>query len=203
MSTPISKALLAAAALLLAACDGGYNVTKSAPGRIQLPDGLIVSGARGWCVDTSTSRTGRDTSVVVLGSCAAIAGNAFAPRPDVPGVVTVSVETTRGDVPPVDVLQTYLASAAGRATLARNGKAGSVRILDSRRTGDMLLVHIRDASGRPAPGADNEYWRALFGLDGRFVTVSLVGLEGRPIDEDKGFETLVDQVEKLRAANRS
>lgn len=207
MSTPISRLLLLAGALALAACDTGFdglgefNVTRSAPERIELPDGLVVGGTRGWCVDTRTTRTDGETSVVVLGSCAAIAGNAFAPKPEVPGVVTVSVENTAGDVPPADLLQGFLTSDAGRAALARDGSAASVEILDSRRTDDLVFVHVADRSIRPASGAAQDYWRALFGLDGRFVTVSLVELRDKPIDAPSGFETLAAQVDRIRSAN--
>lgn len=208
MSTRISRLALASLFPILAACEGGlaglqgFNVTRSAPERIELPDGLVVSGTRGWCVDTATSRTDGDTAVVVLGSCAAIARNAFAPRPEVPGVVTVSVEGEGGAVPPVDVLQSFILSPPGRAALAQDGRTQSVRILDSRRDDDLLLVHVDDQSIRPASGTSSDYWRALFDLDGRFVTVSLTGLSEQPIDEQDGFETLTAQVDWLRRSNR-
>lgn len=207
MSTPISRFGVAASVLLLAACEGGlqgfegFNVTRSAPERIELPDGLVVSGTRGWCVDTRTTRTDGETSVVVLGSCAAIARNAFAPRPDVPGVVTVSVESEAGDVPPVDILQGFLTSEPGRAALAHDGSAASVQILESRRSEDLLFLHVADRSSGRVPGASQDYWRALFNLDGRFVTVSLVGLIERPIEDPAGFETLVAQVDSIKSAN--
>lgn len=207
MSTPISKLFLLAAVFGLAACDGGlsgfegFNVTRSAPERIELPDGLVVSGTRGWCVDTRTTRTDGETSVVVLGSCAAIAQNAFAPRPEVPGVVTVSVENRGGDLPPAEVLQEFLTSESGKAALARDGSAGSVQILEARRGEDLLLLHLEDRSIRPVPGVSQDYWRAIFGLGGRFVTVSLVELDGRPIEVPEGFQTLTAQVERIRTTN--
>lgn len=196
-----------AGAFALAACDGGiqglgdFNVSRSAPERIELPDGLVVGGTRGWCIDTRTTRTNGETSVVVLGSCAAIARNAFAPRPEIPGVVTVSVENEAGAVPSAEILQGFLTSEAGRAALARDGSAASVEILDSRRSGDLVFLHVEDHSIRPSSGAAQDYWRALFGLDGRFVTVSLVGLSETPIDGPSGFETLAAQVDRIRSAN--
>ena len=50
-------------------------------------------------------------------------------------------------------------------------------------------------------GVAQDYWRALFGLDGRFVSVSLVGLDGQPIESLEGFETLAAQVDRIRRAN--
>ena len=204
MFTRTFKVCALVAGFALAACDGGFegfNVTRSAPERIELPDGLIVSGTAWWCVDTRTTRTNGQTSVVVLGSCAAIAKNAFAPRPDVPGVVMVSVENEAGSIPDAEILEGFLLSDIGRAALARDGKAESVKILESRRADDLLLVHVEDRSFRQVRGADTSYWRALFGLDGRIVTVSLVGLSNKPIETPLGFETLSAQVDEIRTAN--
>ena len=197
---PISKAFLVGAILLLAACDGGFEldgVTRKAPERIQLPDGTVVAGAQGWCVDTSASRARGDTAVVVLGSCAAIGRDARAPRPDVPGVVTVSVDGAAA--PTTDELQGFFGTDAGRATLARDGRAESVEILETRREDDLLYLRAADRSA--APGTDPRTWRALFDLGGHFVSVSLYGLRDRPIARDEGLATLSAQVNELRAVN--
>lgn len=198
-STWISKTALAAGALALAGCDAGFNVTRSAPQQVRLADGLVVAGARGWCVDQKTTQTTADAAVVVLGSCAAIAGNALAPRPSVPGVVTVSVDGVAAGVPPTEALEQFFATDTGRAALARNGKAESVTILESKRQGDLLLLHTEDRSAASSQAED--YWRALFGVNGRFVTVSLVGLSDEPISRDQGLATLTEQVRRLKSAN--
>lgn len=198
-STWISKIALAAGALALAGCDAGFNVTRSAPQQVRLADGLVVAGARGWCVDQKTTQTTSDAAVVVLGSCAAIAGNALAPRPAVPGVVTVSVDGVAAGVPPAEALEQFFASDIGRAALARDGRAASVTILESKRQGDLLLLHTEDRSAASSQAED--YWRALFGVNGRFVTVSLVGLSDDPIPRDQGLATLTEQVRRLKSAN--
>ena len=202
MSTPISKALLLAAAFGLAACEQDGLVSRSAPSQVQLADGLIVAGTRGWCIDKRTSRLRAATPVVVLGSCAAIARNARAPRPDIPGVVTVSVDDQAGGLPSPEVLEQFVASDAGRAVLARDGRPESVEILETRQQSDLFLIHVEDRSGKQAPGAAQRYWRALFELDGRFVTLSLVSPDDQPIDAEAGFDTLVAQASRMRAANR-
>ncbi len=197
----IFKPALLLAALCVAACDGGANVTRSAPERIALPDGTIVAGAQGWCVDTASSRARGSTAVVVLGSCAAIARNALAPAPDVAGVVTVSVESEPGLSPSPDELRQYLLSDRGRAALAHDGRPDSVEILETRLRGDMVMLHAEERSS--ASGVSAETWRALFNLDGRFVSVSLFGLSERPIGRRAGMATLEAQVDELRAANQS
>ena len=198
-STWISKATLLAGVLALAGCDQAMNVTRSAPQQVRLADGLVVAGARGWCVDQETTQASADAAVVVLGSCAAIAGNPIAPRPDVPGVVTVSVDGVEDGVPRAEALEQFFSTAFGRAALARDGRPDSVTILETRRQGDLLFLHAEDKSADSAQAED--YWRALFGVNGRFVTVSLVGLSDQPIPRDKGLSTLAAQVRRLKSAN--
>ncbi|MDJ1016874.1 MAG: hypothetical protein QNJ35_10210 [Paracoccaceae bacterium] len=200
MSTWTFKGLALTAALLLAGCAEGFNATRSAPVEVRLPDGLIISGARGWCVDTSTTRTRGDAAVVVFGSCAAIARNALLPRPGVPGVITVSVESAEASAPPADLLEDFFATEEGRAALARDGEAESVRILETRREGEALLIHAVDRSGVPAEAAE-DYWRALFDVNGRFVTVSLISLAEDPVSRAAGLATLEAQMSLLRAEN--
>ncbi|MEO1537244.1 MAG: hypothetical protein AAFR73_05895 [Pseudomonadota bacterium] len=193
---------LAAAGLWLAACsDIPFQQSRNAPSQILLPDGTRIAGADGWCIDEATTRAGGDTSVVVLGSCAALARDSDQPRPDIPGVLTISVEAEAGAIPDGETLRKFFVSDAGRAALARDGEAASVSILDTRVDEEGLLyLHASDAS--IAPGASNEIWRALFGLGGRFVAVSFyTRLEDQIAIED-GLAALVAQVEELRSANR-
>lgn len=198
---PISRFFpFVCALLLLAACDGGLGLTRNAPSQIELPDGTVVAGASGWCIDETTSRAGGATSVVVLGSCAAIGRQPAAPRPSVPGVVTVSVETEPGSLPDGETLRKFFVSDDGRAALARDGQPESVAILETRLEDDLLYLHAADASA--APGASNEIWRALFGLGGRFVVVSFYSRLEDAIESEDGLNTLAAQVARLRAANR-
>lgn len=199
MSTWTSKAVIAAFLFGLAGCDGGLGVSRKAPEQISLPDGLVVAGAEGWCVDLESSRAQGTTSVVVLGSCAAIAKNSRAPRPSVPGVMTVSVEGVGSQAPPADALEAFFETESGLAVLARDGSAQSVRLLESRRDGELLYLHAEDDS--VLPGTENAYWRAIFGLNGRLVSVTLLGVAGRPIASEIGFQTLQTQIKELIAAN--
>jgi len=195
---PTSKSVLILGALALAGCDTGM-VSRKAPESIRLSDGTVVGGTRGWCVDPATSRAGPGAAVVVLGSCAAITGKGGAPKPDVPGIVTVSLEREAGEVPAAAELAAFLATDAGRALLAADGRAESVTILETVIDGDRLFIRVRDESA--APGTAAETWRALFDLGGRFASVSLYAQAGSPIGRDQGLETLSDQVDTLAAAN--
>jgi len=174
-------------------------VARKAPASIRLSDGTVVAGTRGWCIDPATSQAGPDAAVVVLGSCAAITGNGRAPEPEVPGIVTVSLERDAGQVPAAADLAAFLVTETGRALLATDGRAQSVKVLETVINGDRLFLRIRDESA--ATGTAKETWRALFDLGGRFVSVSLYAQAGTPIGRDRGLATLSDQVETLAAAN--
>ena len=193
--------LLLAAGLSLAACGGNpFQQSRNVPSEITLPDGTRIAGAEGWCIDQATSRAGGQTSVVVLGSCAALAGDADQPRPVVPGVFTISVEAEAGGMPDSETLEKFFATDAGRATLARDGDAESVSILDTRREDGLLYLLASDDSA--GPGTSNESWRALFGLGGRFVAVSFYSRQQDRIDAEDGLAMLATQVAQLRAANQ-
>ena len=194
----ISDLALVLGVLSLAGCGTG-TVSRKAPESIRLSDGTVVGGTRGWCIDPSTSRAGPGAAVVVLGSCAAITGNGRAPEPEVPGIVTVSLEREAGEVPTASDLAEFLKTDAGRALLAADGRAASVTILETVIDGDRLFLRVRDESA--APGTAKETWRALFDLGGRFASVSLYAQAGAPIGRDEGLDTLSDQVDRLAAAN--
>lgn len=199
MSTWICKALITCSVFGLAACEGGTGVSRNAPERISLPDGLVVAGAEGWCVDLGNSRAAGDTAVVVLGSCAAIAENDLAPSSNVPGVLTVAIEGAGFQAPTAAALEAFFKTEEGLSVLARDGNGAHVRLLESRREGELLFLHAEDSSA--LPGAAHDYWRALFGLNGRLISVTLLGISGRPIDPTVGLATLQSQVEEMIAAN--
>ena len=197
-----SKVIFVGAILALSGCNGGLElggVTRSAPEQILLANGTVVAGAEGWCVDTATSSATGDTSVVVLGSCAAIARNSLAPRPDVAGVFTVSIDSEQGTSPTPEDLKAFFATKTGRAALARNGSAESVKVLETWVQDDQLYLRAVDQSA--ASGTDSEIWRALFDLRGQSISVSLFGSADRPISRDEGLATLEAQVDRLLSAN--
>ena len=186
--------------LALAGCGSVpfFGGGDAAPEKIALADGTVVEGAPGWCVDTATTRAGGDPAVVVLGSCAAL--NDTGVEPDVQGILTVSVEAQPGAAPSSEELEAFFDTDAGRALLARDGQATSVSILEKKREDDLLFLRCADAS--TLPGTDDDIWRALFVMEGRFVSISLYGQEEQPIAPDLGLDTITVQVNALRAANQ-
>ena len=51
-------------------------------------------------------------------------------------------------------------------------------------------MHARDSSANPIESLSSDYWRGLFDVHGRIVTVTVVGFKGRPLSEKVGMDTL-------------
>ena len=74
MYTWISKSgVFAAAVVSVAACDLVDTQSADTIEKVRLANGVLVEGSPGWCVAPEMLRATDDASVVVFGSCAAIA----------------------------------------------------------------------------------------------------------------------------------
>ncbi|MDJ0826294.1 MAG: hypothetical protein QNJ16_12390 [Rhodobacter sp.] len=204
MSTWISRrGLFAAASLvLLTGCLQAPEVGRRDGGPLRMPPetvavagrSVVIGGPEGYCVDRSGSRLRGDTAFVLLGSCASIAQDARAGAPLVPGVLMASVGADSGSGPAIgaaiDQLAQYLTTPAGRAALARDGRAESVQVLESLREDGALFIHLRDTSPDVVPGVAQDYWRGLFDVNRHLVTVSVVSFADEPMSADAGLATL-------------
>ena len=151
-------------------------------------------------MDETTSGSQGDATVVIFGNCAALTRDVAQPQPSVAGIVTVSVENSAVAAPPLETIETFLRSEEGRAALSRSGMADSVEILETEIAGDALFLHAVDRSGVPN-GAAEEYWRALFEVGGRVVTVSLVAGNEETANEAAWRSALEEQIERIINAN--
>lgn len=188
MSTWISRA--AALLLGLAACvpvDGGGALPRAAS---FLGGEMQVSAPPGYCIDRAASHDAGDGAVVLMGRCTESSTAA-------PALITL----TAGVPGSAEVLglggkalSEYFTSAAGRAALARDGRAGSVRVLTTGLSGGVFVMRVIDRRA-------GEYWRAILGLKGRLVTISVTGPEGATLPEAEGRKLLDRAVAGFVAAN--
>lgn len=191
-----------AATVLLSGCVGA-GLTGGAPATVSVARGAVtVTGPAGYCVDRRLTRDGPDEAFVVLGSCAALSRGGRAPA-GTPAVLTATVSPPSGaELPPPSDLEAFLLSDEGRAALSRVGDAGTVEIVETERDDDVLYLYLRDsAAGSEQPGAAPAYWRALFGVEGRLVSATVLAFADRPLSVDQGFAKLAEFVARLRAAN--
>lgn len=203
-----------AAALGLAACDGGdiaglgaagLAFSRAAPQRVAVADGsIVITGPRGFCIDRSALREDSNGAFVLLGSCASITQSAGQPQPAIPAILTATVSGNTVEDAGTDellgFLEAYLKSDDGLATLSRSGDPDKVQILETMIRDGALYIHARDRSGL-ADEISSDYWRALLGINGRIVTISVVGFDRIPMSSTAGFQTLNDFKARIRAAN--
>lgn len=204
MSTPISRLAAGLACLAAAGCVPAIDVGRAPPARFALVESsLVIAGPPGYCVDRASSRLRANGSAfVLLGSCASIAGNARAPKPGTRGLLTVSVTEAVADEASVAALlgdmTDFLGTPEGRAALSRDGDPASVRVLDTRAEGDTLYIRVRDRGG-PDKGMEADYWRALFGVNDRLLTATVVGFADAPVADEAGLSTLDALARRIRA----
>ncbi len=207
---PFRRAVLISAVGFLVACEGGPDVGMGAIGFARAPDrvvvaskSIVIAGPRGYCVDRSATRDSANGAFVLLGSCASIANNGRAAAPRIPGVLTASVsDQSSADIgASLDELEAFFTSTEGRAALARDGRARSITILSTRRKNGAFYLHVRDDSENRVVSLAPIYWRGLFDVRGRIVTVTVTGFKDRPMSAAVGFATLNAFAARIRREN--
>jgi hypothetical protein len=174
---------------LLIGCVDGTGV-QSARSASVLGGALQVGVPPGYCIDRAASREGRDSAVVIMGRCS---DNVQAE----PAVVTLAVGqpgTAGAMAAGGRALADFFTSRQGRATLARNGRADGVRVIEALSSGDAFLLHLTDVSA-------GDYWRAVLGVSGRLITVSVSGSPEQPLAPAAGRKVLDRTLTALRTAN--
>lgn len=164
-------------------------------------DSIVIAGPKGYCVDKSASRLRGQTAFVLLGGCAVLSGDDHDEIPSFPGILTASVDQRGiGAATPetLDQLAKFVSTEAGRAVLARDGRAESVTVLGVLRDNNAVLIHLQDQSGFQIPGIEATYWRGLFELNGRLITASVLGFKDHPLPAREGLATLQAFLARIR-----
>lgn len=200
---------------VLGACD---EITKSiteepptttavapAPEKIRVSGkDVVIAGPHGFCIDPTETRDSANSAFVLLGSCAAISNASHQPNPDIPAILMATVSRKSESAPiasSMASLTKFFESKTGRAALSRDGKAETVELIETLGKDGVFYIHARDSSTDTLTGAGDEYWRALFDVKGRIVSVSVVGLEDYPISTAAGFETLGEFANRIQREN--
>ncbi len=182
--------LVAGLALLVGcvAVDNGAALPRTAA---FLGGEMKVMAPQGYCIDRAASHDAADGVVVLMGRCSEAS---TAP----PALVTL----TAGGPGSAEVLglggkalSDYFTSSAGRAALARDGRAGSVKVSSAAVSGGVFVMRVSDRRA-------GEYWRAILGLKGRLVTISVTAPQGAALPADQGRKILDQAVKGFEAANR-
>ena len=176
----------------------------TAPGQVNVARGKVaIVAPPGYCIDLSALHNREDGSFVLLASCATLSPQAETGQAVLPAMLTASV-SAQNDVEfgrSYRLLRRYVRSPAGRAALARDGNARSVRILSTRRINDTLLLKVRDRSPALAPALQRDYWRAVFALNGRLISLSVFSFADHALRNSEARAILMQFVQRVRAAN--
>lgn len=177
-------------ALFVAGCVGGGLGGSSA--RHILHGAMTIRAPSGYCVDQNTSRESEDQAIILVGRCSASTAVK-------PAVLTLSVGPaasagvmTAGGAE----LTRFFTSAEGRATLAASGRARDVKVVEALSAGDAFLMRLQE---REEPS----YWRAVLGLRGRLVTISVQGSPAEPLAPVDGRAIIDRAIVTLQRANHS
>lgn len=198
-----------AAALMLSGClaagVGDGRDSAQAPPQVTVADGeVVIAAPYGFCVDRSALREGTAGAFVLLANCAALTRAPNAPRPSPDALLTASVAANPGPGGRAEdralVLARYFGSQAGRAALARDGQAASVEIDQMFDRDGLFYLHVTDRSAGLGAGLSPAYWRAIFDVNGRIVTASVVAYENRPVSDAAARALLGDFAVRIRRA---
>lgn len=174
--------------LLLAACVApGGGGSSSTP---VLGGALTVAVPAGYCIDPRASHDDGRSALVIAGRC-------DAGRPVPAAVLTVSVGGEGSSAilqAGARALTDWARSPAGRAALARDGKAGSVAVRETLVWDGAFLIRLEDRAIGP-------YWRAAIGLKGRLVMISVSPPERQGLPLAEGRAILERAIAGIRRAN--
>jgi hypothetical protein len=203
--------------LVLAGCVANAPaVTRNAPPSVALLGDIAVAGPKGYCAEPSGGASGEDGGED--GGEATLRGDKPDQQPisetllmarcaDVTAVPPAIIAVTVGQKGSAGVmavggqkLASFFSSDDGRATLSRRGQATDVQLLEalSQRVEktEAFLMRLDE----PSMG---QHWRAIVGMRGRLVTVSVVGPTDSPLDPAQGRSLLEQMLSALHHANKA
>jgi hypothetical protein len=193
MFTWISKASPLALIFWLAACQmtPGLSIDQDRARTLSVLGGAVkVAAPPGYCVDRKLARQQSDGAVVLIGRCTATSAQ-------FPVVITVTIGAAASAGAIADggaTLAAFFETTAGRAALSQSGRAETVTIVQSGALGGVYTLQIQEAEV-------GDYWRAVFGLSGRLVTLSIQAPLGQSLDQSSGQRLLNATIAALRRAN--
>lgn len=172
---------------------------RPAPNSIAVARGeIVIAGPPGYCIDRRGSQLAGDAAFVLLASCATITPTKGVAGPHSAGLLTASVDKTTGPPPSLAELEAFLTSDAGRGAMARDKNPSSVTVLETHTEQGALMLRIADSSDANPEALQGTYWRALFSLSGRLITVTVQGFEKNPLSDADGHDKLRGFLQRIR-----
>lgn len=170
------------APLVLAACVQSGGSQRFFGGEV------VITPPAGYCVKQTAQRASDGRAMALLGRCTASGKAEAALIALTLGEKGSGQALAQGSA----AMARHLQSPQGRASLARDGRAASVRLGPMERKAGQLVFHVEDRSSGP-------HWRALFALKGRLASLSVQDPSGAPLA--KGQALLHATLNALQKAN--
>lgn len=188
----ISKARFGAVCLILAlaACVPAGGPSAPSQRAPVIGGALVAAVPAGYCLDRQASQDGADEAVMIAGRCASSSSV-------LPAVITISIgQPGSSEVLKIGAraMSDWFVSPAGRAALARDGRSGSVRVRQTLVSDGAFLLYLSDRT-------TGDYWRAIMGLRGRLVTVSVTAPRDAALDKVAGQKLIGRVLDTIRGAN--
>ncbi|MBZ4023663.1 hypothetical protein CKO11_14515 [Rhodobacter sp. TJ_12] len=194
------------AATVLSGCMADLPVakSKSPQHRVTVLGGkLTLAAPTGYCIDPKSQRDAPEAAFVLWGNCAAIARDPQATQPRHRALLSAAV----GPMPKVPTqvalegYERFFRSEAGRAGMARSGRAEDLKILRVQQSEKLLFLKIADRSVDTSGPVDGTYWRAITGISGHVAALSVMPLRGSGLDDATQRKLLQSLEASIRAAN--
>lgn len=188
-----NKAQQFALILLIAGCQidpGAFAASGQTKAVAVLGGAMQVAAPAGYCVDKQSARQQADGAVVLMGRCSGGSNTA-------PAVISVTIGVAGSAGIMADggsALAAYFQTTNGRAALSRTGAADSVTIVQAANSDGAYTLRIVEAGV-------GDYWRAIVGISGRLVTLSVQGPSGSTLDPATGRKLLGASLSAMRRAN--
>lgn len=174
------------AALLLGGC-----VPQTGATRVSVLGGAVTLGLpAGYCIDRSASREMHDSAVLLIGRCS----TASAPAPALVSVAIGAEDSAGVLAGGGKALAGFLTSDRGRSMLSVSGRARDLRVAQFIEGEGVYLLHLEDRR----IGA---YWRAVLGVRGRLVSVSVRAAPGQKLDSAVARDLANRTAQAIRRAN--
>lgn len=158
--------------------------------------GVTVAGPSGFCVDAASVKDHSSGGFVLVLPCTGPVQR--------PAVLSLSVSaplTSAAHFDPDTVLE-FFNSEEGRRALSHTGQAQTVTLLESEISDHTIWLHARDTAQPLVPGGSEEYWRAIFALDGQIMTATASSLAHQPMSPAALKSVLSDFQGVLMRQNR-
>lgn len=162
---------------------GGANALRTMP---LYGGNIVVRGPEGYCIDPDSRRRQSGGTLVFLGSCEALTGEAGTRV--VPALMTVTVTPRRPgtDQPRARDIASALAPKEPLAEYDEDGVA---------------MVHFNLGGATILPGGDPSYWRGGMALDGHLISLAVYAPQNSQIAGAQGRDLLRDLAAAIRSAS--